>query len=242
MVYSKSLIKKIIDEVFKGVKTSQTPFLLIKYGPSGSGKSSAMNLVSEYLGIFDNEKVVIDLDKIVERDPSYDGSMDSYWEARKSGAEKITDLIMERALTKKNTLEIETTGRNIKQVFEYGRKAMYHGFTVIVIYPIVSYDELNKRLDYRLRQTGQRRPSSKLLSDMVSHAKCYIKMIAQFVDKTFVINNSIEKPGIAAIIERDLESEKIDNCETIPLKGECFPTTKKFLDQEFIKLLNDVCK
>lgn len=161
------------NKLLEGIpKSRSTPYLILKYGPTGSGKgSSAVKKEIEFLGHDIEDYVVLEIDLLVEaireyRDKTVElkskrNTNNTYSNEKffgnlyKAYANTRTDTlnnylftVFEKAVENKQNIIYETTGTvsNIKRLVDHAKK---NDYKIVVIYPLVSEQELKKRVKER---------------------------------------------------------------------------------------------
>ena len=167
--------------------SSETPYAIIKYGPTGSGKGSeAVRREIELLGVPINDYAVFEIDSLVEsvkqyrnktlnirnkqrlnktNHPSiqmYKNLFAAYANTRKHLSGKL-DATLEKALKTKKNFIFETTGQffsgknPIGWLIDNIKEMGKDAYKIVFIYPLVSPTELSKRVTLRAEVQASRK-------------------------------------------------------------------------------------
>lgn len=131
------------------------------YGPQGSGKTSSTQDYLKGLGL---DPVEVNIDDITTRyanevlkDPEVCQKSEGYFRVRKGWPTFGRKELMERCAERRLDMLFETTGRSLS-TWKYRAKPFVHGeqnYMAVVIYVLVPYVELVKRVISRYRASGQ---------------------------------------------------------------------------------------
>jgi len=161
---------KLID----GVPTVEQPHLIIKFGPTGSGKGSdAVRKEIEILGHSIDDYISLEIDLLVEAISSYRNKTvnlkkkknaeantypnanffgnlyKAYATTRTAAIESYLINIFKAAVEKRKNIIYETTGSNFSRFQQLIDDAYTARYKIVVIYPIVSKEDLTHRVAER---------------------------------------------------------------------------------------------
>ena len=156
--------------------SSSTPYAIIKYGPTGSGKGSAtVQQEIQQLGVPINDYAVFEIDSLVEsvkkyrnrtlnikskystasnKRGMYKNLINAYMNTRKNLSRKLDKVLDEAVQTKKNFI-FETTGQTfrgknpIEWLMERIETVGGGAYKIVVLYPLVTPDVLKQRVQKR---------------------------------------------------------------------------------------------
>jgi predicted ABC-type ATPase len=204
--------------------SSATPFAVIKYGPTGSGKgSSLVQKEIEMLGVPLSDYAVFEIDSLVEsvknyrnktlairnrrlksKNQTYTNSnmfknlTTAYFNTRKKLDSKLSDTIDTAIKSKKNFI-FETTGtffggkNPIEWLIDRIKLLGENTYKIVLIYPLVTYTELAKRVKSRAEQQASRsqKPFYRAIdTDKLEPATLYAKQnLAHFILPQVYVKN-----------------------------------------------------
>ncbi len=166
--------------------TSETPYAIIKYGPTGSGKGSeVVQKEIELLGVPLDQYAVFEIDSLVEsvknyrnktlrikkthnnapaqysKDQMFKNLTNAYFSTRKQLNAKLTETINYAIQNRKHFI-FETTGtyfggkNPIEWLIESVKKMGNNQYKIVLIYPLVTPNELKKRVELRAQKQATR--------------------------------------------------------------------------------------
>lgn len=203
-----------IAEQFEGkVPTSRTdrPLFIIAYGPPASGKSDIVNVLqnnmhhmlnSQMFGALrHNNTIDVNVDKIFQ-----EGTLGTnYAEARKKLksplsrqrlylyyrwiADQISDTVLNLALLNRYNITWETTGEAIRWTRHEVERIRKLGYTIVLVYPMVSSETIVERLEKRAKNEGQEPAPKGVMANKINSALENLK--AFLLDKTSCMDGII---------------------------------------------------
>jgi len=161
---SQQFIEKYCEDAMKGHKpspASRRPLCLVSYGPQGSGKTSS---TKSYLKKIGADPVAVDIDDLTRKyaqdvlgDISLCETTEGYFKVRNGWPSIGKSALINKCRKARLDILLETTGRRMK-TWEQRCKPLINSeehYKVIVIYVLVPYIELIKRILKRHKKTGQ---------------------------------------------------------------------------------------
>lgn len=159
---------QILKQIFKGKEIPKHPKLKILMGLAGAGKGTIAKkyrLNNKYTVsvnydelIMENKKYQQELKKIKKSNNDQkilkDESQKLYWKYRKELA-NIDNEVNKKAINEGYSILWETTGSNIDWIYSYLFNFVKHGYDIHIHYPVVIFDELEKRIQKRELEKGQ---------------------------------------------------------------------------------------
>lgn len=208
-----------------------TPTMLIRIGPMGSGKTSAINLFIESMLHYSKYVFpLIDLDKIVTTSKEWkDGLtkaptnpnaktffLDKLWNEtnEKINGYQIVNEIMNQMVTNKRHISTESTGSffcpNRKKIIE----SYKHGYDSLVIFIFLPYFELKSRVDARAireeRDVVEKSLEENILNALVkSNENLYITNNFYFLDN---LVNPGQVPNLLLHTKMDFDKKDHNDC------------------------------
>jgi predicted ABC-type ATPase len=209
---------EIVKTLFHG-KKSVTNYFFIKYGPPGSGKGGIMSKALAHFGIHKDTLITIEIDHIIELVPGVEEEKEKirnkqqsqeaiekelsnlYWSTRKGGGDIISDVVLDEALLKKYNIAWETTGMTIAWTVREIKRIQKLGYNVVILYPIVLTEQLISRAQARQKTTGQISASAAEIKKGVDAAARNVKLLAPYVDRLMIYDNSGKKDEEHVVLE-----------------------------------------
>tara|TARA_B110000977_G_scaffold191616_1_gene264017 strand:- start:4347 stop:5252 length:906 start_codon:yes stop_codon:yes gene_type:complete len=191
------------------------PSCLIRIGPMGSGKTSAIDkFLENYLKISSKNYMLIDIDAIIMNSNEYKKSKDTlganptsaqlnklwYITSKIINAYKIRDNITLKITNKKRNYSVESTGSYFCPNKELLWKNFTNGYRMIIIFPFVTFDELTKRVKRRAILEGRDIDIPSLKTNYINAYNKIFNIISLPVD-FYLINNMVgpgEQPTLLA--------------------------------------------
>eukprot|EP00854_Cymbomonas_tetramitiformis_P025571 gene25571-31255_t len=188
----------LVDAAFLN-KIPRKKTFYVKYGPPASGKSSILNTVISKDGIRYENVVTVDVDNIIQSNPTYIQKRDRssnaeykqqlYWKYR-GEADKISDQILDRALLYGYDIAWETTGSKVAWTIKEIKRIQKLGYVVTVVYPLVPIKTLIRRSQVREAEEGQTPADPEEIVRIAHFAAQNLKKIIQYVDNVYIYDNS----------------------------------------------------
>lgn len=215
-----------VNKSLQGKMPVRKPRFYITYGPQASGKGSIMKKVALKDGLDINNIVSVNVDDIVKSSPYYQKEMKKdltkaekqnlYWNVRKSGADDLSDNLLNTALLNRYDISWETTGEKIAWTVREINRIRKYDYEIVIVYPFVpvygikkgklvkkSMKELKEccsktlpestglieRAYHRQVKTGQEAKLS-TISKVSKMAQKNILKLLHHVDMTYIYDNS----------------------------------------------------
>lgn len=255
-----AIVKSFVDN-----KPSIRPVFMITYGPPASGKSSALNLVCEDLGVDPKSVVGVLIDDVVERTPGYletsrevwdryqdkdDPQLtkelgDVYFDYRKTFG-ILGETVLNTAIARRNNIAWETTGANIDWTVKTINEAKLQGYLVVLIYPFVFLDDLKKRAVLRSNREHPRRPPESFINMSFENAQNNFKKVLNKVDSAYVYDNTVSggkmRPMVSVVKEYRGWEEKTDKMykSGVAWKNTCVNESLSRTNVQFTPKFRDV--
>lgn len=155
------------------VPKDQTKYFIISYGPPGSGKSDVLSVLQRNqkldTSVNQDNTISVNVDdtfqkgplgqeykkvqeKLRPQGPKYTQRLYTYY---RWVADQVSDSILNLALLGDYNVLWETTGERITWTRREIARIRELGYSVILVYPLVSLQELKRRLTLRSKKTGQ---------------------------------------------------------------------------------------
>jgi predicted ABC-type ATPase len=194
------------------------PLAFMTVGAQASGKATATDIVLPQFALERKDLVSVQVDEVVANLPEYKLAMEqanriedpdarmsatqnAYIGARHATADTISDLILQMALGQKKHILWETTLANTEWPSHMAREFMRHGYTVVVIYPIVNRHEQLRRARLRMEATRQVADLSRIEEQALA-VPYHVRAILAYVDQVFVVDNTSATRGIVLHVQR----------------------------------------
>ena len=199
-----------ISEQFFSNKKSVRPLAIITYGPTGSGKSVVLKsfLKTNETKYTSDDFIEINIDSLVEAINHYKTNVSTalddetrtkiYFSCREE-VDELSSLLFYKAIANKNNLIYETTGSSVKWLKGDLQKLRESGYIIVVIYPFVTWNILNKRLTDRER-TSVRKIDRTLLKTNVGNAIKNFFDVIPSSDYAYIYDNTGSAMDVMPII------------------------------------------
>lgn len=204
------VINKIAKHVFNA-KISNKSYLILNYGPPGSGKTSmfGVNKFIEQINLSKKNIVDINLDNIVNefdavKKASIQDKNEIYMRYRRFGEEIARQLLRKSLLYGYHTM-FEVTGKNVEWLKKLTRYAKKQGYIIITIYSYASLPVLIDRVQTRAKKIGRKPDNEYIKESYVMALKNIIE--DKWCDEVFVYENEKINDFVLQITHFDSESE-----------------------------------
>tara|TARA_B100001123_G_C15001703_1_gene903825 strand:- start:54 stop:866 length:813 start_codon:yes stop_codon:yes gene_type:complete len=201
------------------------PTLLIRIGPMGSGKTSAVNIfIEKHLKFLAELFYLVDIDNIVTNSKYYLDAIKSnpqmtsdelgalwYRANKKIKADEIMMEIINKLYKSKNHFSLESTGKYFCPSRKHILNSYKNGYSVIMVYCFLPFSILYKRVMSRMAQESRAAPISELIENIKSSLVNFTKNIP-FIDNFIILDNSVDKntsPNV--LFESNINFDKFDN-------------------------------
>ena len=179
---------------------------MIKYGPTGSGKSTCNDTFYSDIGLRPQDVVAVNVDDIVSELDKEDrvkrGDMSRYWELRKE-ADVVAEDMTKRALKNRQSVALEMTGNRVDAAWlenDLIQPARDNGYKIVVVYPLVPRAALRERVVDRAAKIG-RSVNVNDLESMIDNAATNIQKFHKRVDQIVVYDNGEGKKCKEKVIQ-----------------------------------------
>lgn len=212
-------MKIIYYEYMKNIKKTDTPVMLIKYGPPASGKgrkecTDKFFFHSAKYGFDPQNYVDINVDDIVtklDKDKEIKKDSMQYFKFRPR-ANQIADLLLETSFKLRYNIVFETTGSRLDEgwlVKYLIEPASRSGYKIVVAYPLVPVPILIERSAKRALEIGRNPDPEQIKKDAVNAAG-NLKILHKYVDLIILFDNRALTPCEFEIIECKNKICKLD--------------------------------
>lgn len=187
---------QIIKKIFEGKEIPKHPKLKILMGLAGSGKGT----ITKKYRLNNKYTVSINYDELIMENKNYQNELKKikgskqerqqlYWKYRKE-LSSIDDEINKKALKKGYSVLWETTGSNITWIYSFLFDFINKGYKIEIHYPVVIFDELEKRIKKRELEQGQEgAPIEQLKKDKLLIEQNILDMIP-YVNNVYFYDNT----------------------------------------------------
>lgn len=207
----------IFGQIIKDKQPTESPRLIIAYGPPGSGKGYVIDMAKKELGVDEKNTIEANVDFIISQMPEYqkeiskcaiyfssnaDDSVETRnefikncnktYDMYRGKGDEINDKLIDYATKNKLNIIFETTGNSIKWTIPSLIKPLKEaGYQICLVFPITNASIIAKRLIQRAAKEGRvLNPESVIKMVPTIHSN-FVEII-KYIDVALVYNNNNE--------------------------------------------------
>ena len=207
----------------------EEPSCLVRIGPMGSGKTSAVDkFLENHLKISSKNYMLIDIDNMVVKSNEYQKGLaglgrgataeqlNNLWydTATEIKAYEMRDNITLKIINKKRNYSVESTGNYFCPNKELLWKNFTNGYRMIIIFPFVTFKELVDRVRKRATVEGRNVDVDSLKENYINAYKKIFRIISLPVD-FYLIDNMVSSGEVPTLLASTNFNRKSDATDCI---------------------------